>query len=181
MKRVSIVLALMVAALVQVKAQEVPVVGDLSTPIVKPLKLSGPRIGGSYIPQIGNLNLGETFGDSAFVPDPFITLFGWQFEWRYFETSNGSQGLFEVIPLIGGLDQGMIIPSLNLLVGYRNASGFEFGAGPNINLVNPGFTVAIGQNLSTGHMNFPVNVGLTRGKEGWRFSLLMGFNKRDAR
>lgn len=181
MKKLGLIAAVLALGFGTVSAQEVPVVEDLSTPIVKPLRLSGPRVGGTYIPSIKQYNLGERFGDSAFTPSPFISQFGWQFEWRYFEAANGSQGLFELIPLIGGLDQGMILPSLNLIVGYRDASGFEIGAGPNLNLMDPGFVIAAGYNFSSGYMNFPVNVGLTPSRSGMRFTVLVGFNKRDAR
>ncbi len=159
-------------------AQEIPVVRDRETPIVEPLRLSGPRVGVTYVPNISQYNLGETFNDSTLNPSPWVSQFGWQFEWNYFETIGGSAGLFEVIPLIGGLDQGVIIPSLNLLTGYRDASGFEIGAGPNLNMINSGFTLAIGYNIKSKHMNFPLNFAFTRSREGIRTTLLVGFTKR---
>ena len=160
------------------KAQEIPVIEDRETAILKPLRLDGPRIGFTYVPEIEKFNLAEKFNDSSLVPSPFITQFGWQFEWKYFETRGGSAGLFEVIPLIGGLDQGLVLPSLNFLTGFRSSDGFEIGGGPNFNLLGSGFTLAIGHTIASEHMNFPVNLALTKSRDGTRFTLLFGFTKR---
>lgn len=57
-------------------------------------------------------------------------IFGYQFEKQYL---NGGdiQGLFEFIPQVTGLDQGMFLPSLTFLNGIRsNQSGLEFAFGP---------------------------------------------------
>ncbi|MEQ9263292.1 MAG: hypothetical protein RLP14_09040 [Owenweeksia sp.] len=159
-------------------AQKIPVIEDRETAMIKPLRLSGPRVGVTYVPNIDRYNLDEKFNDSTLRPNNMVTQFGWQFEWNYFETVGGSAGLFEVIPLIGGLDQGLLIPSLNILTGYRDASGFEIGAGPNLNLLNSGFTFAFGYNIKSKHMNFPLNLAYTRSREGGRVTLLVGFTKR---
>ena len=34
--------------------------------------------------------------------------------------------------LLGGLEQGLAIPSLNWMVGLRTSEGAEFGIGPNL-------------------------------------------------
>ena len=179
MRVLSVVLTTLICAMCfPLSAQKIPVIEDRETPIIKPLKLSGPRVGVTYVPNIESYKLGEKFNDSSLTPNPIVTQFGWQFEWNYFETIGGSAGLFEVIPLIGGLDQGLIIPSLNLLTGYRDASGFEIGAGPSLNLLNSGFTLACGYNFRSKHMNFPVNIAFTKSKEGARVTFLVGFTKR---
>lgn len=123
----------------------------------------------------------EIFGTEDWSPTPLISLYGWQFEWRYFETPSGAQGLVEVIPLVGGLEQGMFIPSLNTLVGFRTPDGFEVGFGPSISLTNPGFIMAIGQNTSFDNINFPVNFSLATSRDGMRFSFLIGFNRAERR
>ena len=79
------------------KAQEIPVIEDRETAILEPLRLSGPRVGLSFVPQIKNFGISELIGDTTFNPNPFVSQFGWQFEWRYFETRGGSAGLFEVM------------------------------------------------------------------------------------
>lgn len=183
MKNLSLIAIAVLMFAKGVKAQQIPVIEDRKTAYIKPLRLSGPRVGMTYFPNIRDISgqFQETFGDSSFVPNPFLSQFGWQFEWKYFETRGGSAGLFEVIPLIGGLDQGVFIPSMNMLTGYRSASGFEIGAGPNLNLIAAGFTLAMGYTVKSEHMNFPINLAVTRGRDGVRFSLLFGFTKRTDR
>jgi len=179
MKKVSFLIVALLAFFIEMNAQQIPVIEDRETAIIKPLRLSGPRVGVTYAPSLTSSNYGDSFGDSSFTfNSPFISQFGWQFEWKYFETMGGSAGLFEIIPLIGGLEQGIIVPSMNLLVGYRDAGGFELGAGPNLNLISPGFVVAVGYTIQSKHMNFPINFAVTPNRDGTRFSLLFGFTKR---
>ncbi|MEJ7659823.1 MAG: hypothetical protein WKG07_09440 [Hymenobacter sp.] len=49
----------------------------------------------------------------------FLTQFGWQFESRLFQLPNGVSGLVELVPLVGGLEQGHFIPSVSGLLGLR--------------------------------------------------------------
>lgn len=161
-----------------VSAQITPVIEHNDIPTIEPLRLSGPRVGVTYINQPTKVQV-DGFGlDSGMTVNPLVSQFGWQFEWKYFETANGSAGLFEFIPLIGGLDQGMFIPSANMLVGYRTPEGWEIGFGPNLSLVGTGFIIAGGYTFKSGYMNFPVNVGIIPGKENTRISILIGWNKR---
>lgn len=182
MKKFVLVISMLAASLSS-PAQEIPVIEDHHTPIVRPLKLSGPRVGITYAPDLvrNPSTVQKMLGDTNYVPRPWISQFGYQFEWRYFETPSGSQGLFEIIPLIGGLDQGLFVPTLNLLVGYRDASGFEIGAGPNLNAQRPGFVFAMGYNFRAGYINFPVNFGFVPTRDGARFTLLVSFNSRKTR
>lgn len=46
--------------------------------------------------------------------------------------------------MIAGLDQNMPVPSVDLLLGYRGAIGFELGMGPHFSLTAPGGSVKIG-------------------------------------
>jgi hypothetical protein len=161
-----------------VNAQQIPTIKDVQTPYVEPLKLDGPRIGVSFADGY-NLNaLREFLGDSTFNPQPYMTLFGWQFEWQYFQTADGGAGLIEFIPMIAGLDQGLLLPAANIMVGYRNRRGLEFGFGPQLNLAGSGVVAALGYNFSNGHVNFPVNLAFVKGKDTFRIGLTFGFNKR---
>lgn len=179
MRNVKIFVAVIFLGLSQIsKAQEIPIIQDLETPIIKPLRLGGPRVGFTIAPNIDQQTFDSRYSDTTFQIDPFISQFGWQFEWQYFETRGGSAGLFEVIPLIGGLDQGLVLPSLNLLTGYRSKDGFEIGAGPNLNFTNSGFTLAVGYAFKSDHMNFPVNVAFTKSKDQVRMTIMFGFTKR---
>jgi len=161
------------------KAQQpIPVIEDRETAILKPLRLSGPRVGFTWVPDIDKYDLSDFINDSTYTPHGMLTQFGWQFEWKYFETMGGSAGLFEIIPLIGGLEQGIIIPSLNVLVGYRDNSGFEFGFGPNISPVSTGFVLAAGYTIQSKHMNFPLNFAVIPSRHATRVGVLIGFTKR---
>lgn len=62
---------------------------------------------------------------------PVMTNLGYQFEFQYVGTENFS-ALFEIIPNVGGLEQGNFIPTLSLLNGFRfGKGGWEFAFGPS--------------------------------------------------
>ena len=131
---------------------------------IKAKRFGGPRIGLTYI------SLG-TSADylSKRGKNPLITQFGWQFEQRIFTVDKGTSGLVEFIPLIGGIEQGMFIPSASVLIGIRGGGkrNFEFAMGPNF-AVAPNYlgnssgqislVIAAGTNFKSGNINFPVNI-----------------------
>ena len=141
----------------------------------EPLKLSGPRFGITYLS--GDLvdRLNEEFGDDLDAA-PIITQFGWQFETRLFVADTGLSGVSEFVPLIGGLEQGLFLPSFSFLVGLRTASGFEAGLGPNVSLGGAAYVVAAGLTQQYGGLNIPLNVSAVLSGDGVRLSLLVGFN-----
>lgn len=140
--------------------------------IVEPLELAGPRIGFTYI---GAGSTAEAL-KTEFNASPFITQFGWQFEKQYFALDNGTAGLVEFVGLIGGLEQGLFLPSANMLVGVRSSTGAEFAFGPNISISGAAFVLAVGHTYKSGNLNFPVNFAVVPSSKGVRFSLLFGFN-----
>ena len=107
----------------------------LNTPESKRVDLSGPRLGITVL-------TGETAKifkspkiDGGYDAIPVLTQFGYQFEINYLNEGN-FQALFEIIPVIVGLDQSLFVPVLNLLNGLRSSkSGLEFGFGPQISVV----------------------------------------------
>lgn len=137
------------------------------------LRLSGPRLGFTVLSQ-GTVERFESEFNGEL--SPFITQFGWQFETRIFTLDNGVSGLFEFVPLIGGLEQGKFLPSLSALIGIRSRTGFEFGIGPNVSLAGAGLVFAVGANFQTQGINFPVNLAVVPSQYGSRVSLLVGFN-----
>ncbi|MBC6697302.1 hypothetical protein [Hymenobacter sp. BT190] len=136
--------------------------------------LGGPRLGCTVL--MG----GVVSKARESVPglNPFLTQFGWQFETRIFRLANGTSGLFEFVPLIGGLEQGKFIPSLNALFGIRGPKGLEVGVGPNLTPVSASIALAVGTSFRYDGVNFPVNVAVVPGNGGARVSLLVGFNSR---
>lgn len=139
------------------------------------LKLSGPRVGFTILSSRFVDNVNEEFSEDI---KPFITQFGWQFETRIFTLENGTSGLFEFVPLIGGLEQGKFLPSLSALVGIRSGTGLEVGIGPNVSVSGAGLVFAAGTNFRSQGINFPVNIAFAPSKDGARVSVLFGFNSR---
>ena len=164
---------------------------------------SGPRIGFTYISSGTSADYLAREGKQN-----LISQFGWQFEGRLFTVENGMSGIIEFIPLIGGVDQGMFIPSANLLIGLREGSkrSYEFAMGPNFSVVpdylgrykgSIGMVIAAGTSFKKGNVNFPINLAFVpsvgskenvmnedgtftekKFQTGWRLSLIVGFNFR---
>lgn len=145
------------------------------------ISLSGPRVGFTYL--VGDAASRLKKNHAAYSG---LVQFGYQFEKRFFSSNTGGPtALIEFVPLVGGLDQGLAIPSVTWLFGVRTESGFEVGIGPNLTMVDhrldvdavrSGIVVAAGISLRAGDLNFPVNFSMARSEGGMRFSLLTGFN-----
>jgi hypothetical protein len=154
---------------------------------VTPLKMSGFRIGVSVMGGSKAAEFKAAMHDSRAAP--IISQFGWQYEFRFPAGEGGMAAVVEIIGLVGGLNQGLFIPSINLPIGIRSASGFEIGAGPHFSMGglgnNPklasGFVVAGGLTKKFGKLNIPLNFafmqGRTRGeaKAGYTLTMLTGF------
>jgi hypothetical protein len=142
-------------------------------PVAKTVSLAGPRVGVTFLSpgvvealQERNLSVGTT-----------VSQFGWQFEKQFFNGS-GVAAVTEWVPLIGGLEQGVAIPSLSWLVGIRTRDGAEFGIGPNITPAGTALVIAAGHTFRSGVLNVPVNVAIVPSQAGMRVSVLSGFNLR---
>ncbi|MCB9225232.1 MAG: hypothetical protein H6582_13700 [Crocinitomicaceae bacterium] len=93
---------------------------------------AGPRFGVSYV-AFGEMQDFFTRNERDGGMDilPVMSNLGYQFEVQYIGTENFS-ALFEVIPNVGGMEQGKFIPTLTLLNGFRfGQSGWEFAFGPS--------------------------------------------------
>lgn len=96
---------------------------------VKQLNLSGPRFGFTYLFGEAARILQAPTSEGGFELSPLMLQFGYQFEKQYL-TSGKLQALFEVIPIITGIEQSTFVPSLSMINGLRNnVNGFEFGIG----------------------------------------------------
>lgn len=152
----------------------------------------GPRIGMTII---SDGSISKSIGANV------ISQFGWQFETRFFTVDNGASGLFEFIPMVGGMERGIFLPSATALIGFRTGKGHEFGCGPTLSLSGFGMVFAAGTSFQMGHVCFPVNVafqpniskqeyfsyfdgntyisGTKKVDTGFKLSLLVGFNARN--
>jgi hypothetical protein len=133
------------------------------------LDRSGPRLGATW----HRGQLADPYTERGL--NPVSSLFGWQFEQSVASAPDESLAvIFEQLPLVGGLDQGFVSPSLSLLVGVRSSAGFELAVGTT--LVGPTYyvdqkvwlsddliksahvTIAGGWTVEAGRINFPINL-----------------------
>lgn len=141
--------------------------------LVKQLNRSGPRFGVTWLSgAIVDTLRARHDVDIA----PVITQFGWQYERQFASLENGPVALNEWILLVGGLDQGVFLPSLTWLVGVRTPGNFEFGVGPNATPAGVALAISMGMTFRAGALNIPVNMAIVPSKYGVRSSILTGFN-----
>lgn len=163
------VAALFVAAIVQA----VPAGAQQPQDLVRELNRSGPRFGITWLAG----DIVDTLSSKYNVDvAPIITQFGWQFERQFASLENGPVALNEWVLLVGGLDQGEILPSLTWLVGIRTQSNFEIGVGPNVTPAGVALAISSGMTFRVGALAVPVNLAIVPSKLGPRTSILTGFN-----
>jgi hypothetical protein len=143
-------------------------------PYAKTLSLAGPRFGITMLSDDTIQKLHEHDIDVRST----ISQFGWQFEHEFYSKQEGPTVLNEWVVLLGGLDQGVAIPSLNWLVGLRTKEGTEFGIGPNLSPAGVALAVAAGVTIRAGVINVPVTLAAVPSKYGTRVSVLTGFTLR---
>ena len=145
----------------------------------------GPRIGATFIDAgISRQRIASAFNRGEI--QPVITQFGWQFETQIFRLEDGSKALVEFVPMIGGLEQGLFIPSGTGIIGYRSKNGVEFGMGPSLSLGGVGVAFAAGFSFKSGPVTFPVdlvfspsiiktNKSLEKSQSSSNLTLVIGF------
>ena len=138
------------------------------------MSLAGPRIGVTFLDDGVRQKLAERGIDVGFA----ISQFGWQKEKRFLSSDTGWTGVHEFVLLLGGVDQGVVLPSFNWMVGARTSSGVEFAVGPNLTPAGFALAAAAGVTFRTGNLNIPVNLAVVPSKSGTRISMLAGFNAR---
>jgi hypothetical protein len=162
------------AALV-VLSSAAPVVSQTLPPPAKRADLSGPRFGLTMLPD----RLVSDLAKRHIEVRPEISQFGWQFERQFYRKDSGVAMVTELITLAGGLDQGLLLPSVSWMVGVRTKDGAEFGIGPNVSPAGTALVLATGMTFRAGVINVPLNVAVVPSRAGSRFTLLSGFSLRD--
>jgi hypothetical protein len=148
-------------------------------PDIQPeIKLSGPRVGVTFLSDGVVRKLHEDLDGDFDNVGSVVSQFGWQWEKRFLTNQSGLTAVTEWAFLMGGLEQGVFIPSLSWLVGLRTAKGIEFAVGPNFTPAGPALAVAGGVTLRAGNLNFPLNLAVVPSHAGVRVSFLAGFNAR---
>ena len=147
--------------------QEIP-------PVAKTVSLAGPRFGFTFLDDgvVAKLKTEDIEVKNG------ISQFGWQFEHQFYAKEGGPSVLNEWVILVGGLDQGVALPSLNWLVGLRTKDGAEFGVGPNITPIGVALALAAGVTFRAGVLNIPMTFAVVPSKDGMRVSMLTGFTLR---
>jgi len=143
-------------------------------PFTKRVNLSGPRFGLTAL----STGVVDELARRNIDVGPNISQFGWQFEKQFYTRESGVAAVNEWVVLLGGLDQGVALPSVSWLVGLRTREGAEFGIGPNITPAGVALAVAGGVTFRSGNLNVPMNVAVVPSKAGTRISVLTGFNMR---
>jgi hypothetical protein len=154
------------------------------TSAIVPVKLSGFRIGMTYIPGDA---LKKALDDTTAFP--ILAQFGWQFERQFPAGKSGLSAIVEVLPLVGGMNLGVFIPSVSMLIGIRTKNGYEIGAGPQVSLsksddkavVGTGMIFGAGMTRRIGNLYIPLNFAIAQGKasgeeeSGVKLTLITGF------
>jgi len=143
-------------------------------PFTKTVNLSGPRFGLTAL----STGVVDKLHERNIDVGPNISQFGWQFEKQFYSGESGVAAVNEWVVLLGGLDQGVALPSVSWLVGLRTREGAEFGVGPNITPAGVALAIAGGVTFRAGNLNVPMNVAVVPSKAGTRISVLTGFSMR---
>jgi len=151
-----------------------PVAAQTLPEPVEVVSLAGPRFGVTLLSS----GITGALRDRGMHVKPCITQYGWQFEKQFFSKNSGVTMVAETVLLAGGLDQGILLPSVSWLVGIRRRNGTEFGLGPNVTPAGFAFVFAVGKTFRTRAFNVPVNVAVVPSKSGMRVSIMTGLSLR---
>ncbi len=160
---------------------------ELINPDKDKLNLSGPRLGLTYFDGDIKKIMMKSKNEGGYDVWPVMFMFGYQFEVQYLN-SGSFQALFEFLPTITGVDQGLILPNLSILMGFRhNVRGWEIALGPTAGLTKKanGYYDAEGNwHLSSDWDNtagtnpFPIEKGLdSRGYITYHTGFVFAFGK----
>ena len=153
-------------------------------------KNAGPRFGLTYIT---NGKLTKELEKEG-VTSNLISQFGYQFE-KQIVGNDEIAGIVEGILFIGGVDQGLFLPSVSGMFGVRNKAAWELAVGPNLSVNGAAMVVGFGKSFNFGNINIPVNIAWVPSnsrkndyvdnegntiteteKSGHRFTITVGFN-----
>lgn len=94
------------------------------------IKANGTRVGCTIFTGEARNSLIKDKNEGGFGAFPVMFQFGYQFEKQYLNEGR-LQALFEFVPVVTGLEQGLFIPSFTFMNGLRdNKTGIEFSFGP---------------------------------------------------
>ena len=142
-------------------------------------RLTGPRMGISYAIPDGK-KLRQTLRENDM--GPFLSQFGWHFEWLVEPQRGGPAFVIEGVPFIGGVEYGTVVPSVTLAMGVRLPSGYEFGMGPMAYFsgdenspVGSSLVIAFGKSLDFSGVSIPLNLAVATSPTGTQVSFIFGY------
>lgn len=108
----------------------------INTAITNPneatVSIGGPRFGFAFLTGTSAEFMRREKSQGGQEGYPALFQFGYQFEKVYLNEGN-LQAIVEFLPMLSGMDQGLLLPSFTLLNGFRSAkSGWEFAFGPTV-------------------------------------------------
>jgi hypothetical protein len=162
------------SAVLLVVTMSTPALCQIAPPRAKSISLSGPRFGVTSLAP----GIVDKLHERNLDVKPMITQFGWQAERQFYTRDSGVSAVNEWVLLLGGLEQGVALPSLSWLVGLRTHEGAEVGVGPNITPAGVALAFAGGVTLRAGAVNVPMNFAIVPSAAGTRMSFLTGFTLR---
>ena len=132
----------------------------------------GPRFGISLLSE-GDVDQARSNGIDV---GSLVTQVGWSWEQRFIIGPDSPMPMTQFVFLVGGAEQGILLPSLSWVIGIRGLSGGEIGFGPNVSLAGAGMVIAAGVSQQKGQLVIPVTLATVVSKDGVRASILFGFN-----
>lgn len=140
---------------------------------VQEMNLSGPRVGFTYLSK-GSIQ--EVKREEDIDVGSMITQFGWQFEKGIHIHEDAPMLVFEILALIGGLDQSVHTETVFSFMGIRSKGGSEFAFGPTWYQNTTAVGYSGGTIFKYHHINIPLNLIVVPSKSGTNISLLTGFS-----
>ena len=134
---------------------------------------SGPRFGlvylGGTIPDTARARAGKSVSRA-------VSLFGWEFQYQLGRNPGGPQPVTALSFGVGGLDQGVLLPTVSGIIGIRMPNDLEFGVGPNVSGAGPALVLTAGVTRHMGTINVPIDLAVVPSSIGTRISVTTGFN-----
>jgi len=95
-------------------------------------KLNGPRMGAAYVTGDFAEALTAPVTEGGYGGYPVLSQLGYQFEIQYL-TAGNFNALVELLPIVSGLEQGLFIPSVVFMNGFRfGDANWEIAFGPSV-------------------------------------------------
>ncbi len=115
----------------------VSLLADYEEPISTKLtnvSLNGPRMGAALVTGEFAAAITASKDEGGYGGYPVLSQLGYQYEVQYL-TAGNFNALVEFLPIVSGLEQGMFIPSIVFMNGFRFGEGnWEIAFGPSVGI-----------------------------------------------